>query len=161
MSIKPLQQAGDTIVEVLMVVVVLGVVVTSGYQIAVISLQSMQLAQERTYALKMAEGQVENLKAKALENPAILARTNGFCIDETATERDFGINGSPTTTMNAENYNNYPNQCRKDPNAGACTGICYYYGIRKVTDNAFTASVRWDGPRGNKQQVELSYRVYP
>lgn len=158
MSIKPLQQAGDTIVEVLIVIIVLGTVVAAGYGIATRSLQSTQLAQEKTYALKLAEGQLESLKAAAEQNPAILANTNGFCLNGTTSTDING--GSPTSTMASEIYANYPNECKKDPNNQNCASYCYHYGIKRVGDNSFTATVRWDGPAASKQQIELSYRVY-
>lgn len=160
MSIKPLQQVGDTIVEVLIVIVVMGVVVSAGYGIAVRSLQSTQLAQEKSYALKIAEGQLESLKAASSTNPAILARTDGFCLNETLAVQTITA-PSPTPTLEAENFASYPN-CKKDPNdpANSCASYCYYYGLKKVGDNAFTASVRWNGPRSNRQQIQLSYRLY-
>lgn len=161
---RPLQQAGDTIVEVLIVVIIMGVVVSAGYRIAVRSLQSTQLAQEKSYALKLAEGQLETFKAAIDQDPAIIGTTD-FCLTTDSNGvivRNPIASSSPADTMDGENYANYPNACKKDPNGGSCTGLCYYFGIRKVggASNNFTASVRWDGPRGNKQQVELSYRVY-
>lgn len=160
MSITPLRQAGDTIVEVLIVIVVMGVVVSAGYGIAVRSLQSTQLAQEKAYALKIAEGQLESLKAAATTSPAILSRADGFCLDGALAQQTI-TSPSPTPTLEADNFASYTN-CKKDPNdpANGCASYCYYYGLKKVGDNAFTVSVRWNGPRSNRQQIQLSYRLY-
>lgn len=158
MSIK-LRQTGDTIVEVLIVIVVMGVVVSAGYGIAIRSLQSTQLAQEKGYALKLAESQLERLKAAAAADPAILTKTNGFCVDDSLAAQDIA-NPSPTPTVASENYANYPAACKKDPNNANCASYCYHLSIKKVTDDAFTTSVRWDGPRGTRQQIQLSYRLY-
>jgi len=164
MSIKH-SQRGDTIVEVLMVVLVLGVVLSSTYAIAVRTLQSIQLQQERTYALKLAEGQLERLKAAAISDPTVLSGSSGFCLKDNLTKQD--LNGSPTVWMNFEptptnNYVNYKNAgCIKDPANGDCSGFCYHYGIRPLGSNGYLATVRWDGPSGRRQQVEIAYRIYP
>ncbi|MEO5627687.1 MAG: hypothetical protein ABIQ89_02260 [Candidatus Saccharimonadales bacterium] len=153
---KQLSQTGDTIVEVLIVIIVLGVVVSAGYRTAIRSLQSIQLSQEKTYALKLAEGQLESIKAKATQDPTILS-ASGYCLDSSLNSQT--ISPAPTNGL-PDNYVSYPVSCKVDPNGGSCTGLCYYVGVRKVSDNSITASVRWDGYAGKKQQVELSYRLY-
>lgn len=163
----PLNWAGDTIVEVLIVVVVIATVLASGYVIAVSSLQSIQLTQERTYALKKAEGQMENLKAAAAKDPTFIntaiANTVGFCLDSALTSYSTGA--SPTADPTVEVYTNYGTHCKEDPNDlvnNSCTAYCYYFAIKPVpTDpNDFLVSVRWYGPQGTLQQVQLFYRLY-
>lgn len=153
MSIKSLvtsSQRGDTIVEVLIVLVVLASVIGSAYVIATRTLQDNQNTQEHAYALKLAEGQIELLKAKSLYQPSVLSTPSPFCIND------------------SDPYNVVLGLCKKNPNNATnptdCTGgFCYSYGLSKVTspDNSYSAIVQWDSIRGNPQQVELVYRIYP
>ena len=149
-------QAGDTIVEVLIVIIVIGVVITSSYQIAVASLRSIQLAQERTYALKLAEGQLENLKAASASKPEVI-KTTSFCLDGSLTAKD--INGIPASNAADDDFSKY-NGCVEDPRSDGCKSYCYYYGIIPGASNNYTSSVRWEGADGTRKQVQLSYRVY-
>ena len=164
MSIKRrLNQTGDTIVEVLMVVIVISVVLSAGYGIAVRSLQSIQLEQERTFALKIAEGQLESLKAAAIKTPNVLADASNYCINNSGGTLSFPVvgGGSPHTDATQDQRADYGTNCTKDPNGGDCSGYCYMYAINPDPSNHnYTASVRWDGPRGSRQQVQLSYRMY-
>jgi type II secretory pathway pseudopilin PulG len=167
-TLTGLNWAGDTIVEVLIVIVVLGTVIASAYSIAVGSLQSVQLAQERAYALKVAEAQVERLKAVASgpDGAATLSSSSGFCIlVDSATAKTYPAlidSPSPTPDMDSDNYANY-HTCSQSPNGSACVpdGWCYYFGIKHdLATSNYAISVRWEGPRGKSQQVQLSYRVY-
>ncbi len=164
---KPLNWAGDTIVEVLIVVVVIGVVISGGYNIAVASLQSTQLVQERGFALKLAETQLESLKAANIKDPNFLTNAitlgSGFCVDSNLGYKQIA-GGSPTADIAVDIYSNYtaPSvNCFQDANnSPSCGSFCYYYGIKPLGSNNFLATVRWDSSRGNKQQVQLAYKVY-
>ncbi len=59
-----LNSAGDTIVEVLIAMAVLGAVLTGGYAIATSSLNGVRVSQERNEALKVAETQAEALRVQ-------------------------------------------------------------------------------------------------
>ncbi len=56
-------QAGDTIIEVLIALAVLGAIIGGGYAIATRSLNGVQIANERSEATKLAEGQLEAMKS--------------------------------------------------------------------------------------------------
>ena len=58
-----IKQRGDTIVEVMLALTVIGMALGVSYGIANRSLATGQLAQERTEALKLAESQLEILKS--------------------------------------------------------------------------------------------------
>jgi type II secretory pathway pseudopilin PulG len=60
---------GDTIVEVLVAVAVVGFMLSISYRLANRSLQASRSAQERSEALKLAEQQLERLKAVASKAP--------------------------------------------------------------------------------------------
>lgn len=57
-----LNKAGDTIVEVLIGLAVLGSVLTAGYSISTRSLNGIRVSQERGEALKIAEEQLEKIR---------------------------------------------------------------------------------------------------
>lgn len=165
-----LNQIGDTIVEVLVVIVVLSVVLISAYGIAVRSLQDTQTTQERAYALKVAEGQLERLRALAASGDPndVLNKTEGFCLDSNLVATDLP-SGTPAATPDTDVLTAYAAACHQDPNdlANTCNTYCYYVSIKRVSipstnpdEHAYTASVRWDSARGNHQQVQLSYKVY-
>ena len=159
------RQAGDTIVEVLIVIVVIATVLASAYGISIRSLQATQLTQERAFALKLAEGQLESLKSAAsVPGTTILDTSTGFCLDGVTPSAISG--GSPSNDYLTDQTVNYPEQCQRDPQGqsdGDCSSYCYYVGIKKSiggTGNNFVATVRWTSARGQREQVLLAYKVY-
>lgn len=58
-----LKNRGDTIIEVLLALSVLGTIIGGGYSVATRSLNGVRISQERSEATKIAEGQLEALKA--------------------------------------------------------------------------------------------------
>lgn len=81
--IKKKQQAGDTIVEVLLAMSVIGLILGMAFGIANKSVQIGQDAQERAEALKIAESQLEVFKSEFAGSAPLQARTeaNPFCLD--------------------------------------------------------------------------------
>lgn len=77
------RQAGDTIIEVLLAMSVIGLVLGMAFGIANRSVQIGQDAQERTEALKIAESQLEIFKSEFAGSSALQARTEDapFCLD--------------------------------------------------------------------------------
>lgn len=55
-------QRGDTIVEVMLAIVIVGMVVVSSYSTSARALRTGRFAQEQTEALKVAESQIEKIK---------------------------------------------------------------------------------------------------
>lgn len=55
---------GDTIIEVLIAIAVLGSIITGSYAIATRSLNGVRISQERGEALKIAESQIEIIKGR-------------------------------------------------------------------------------------------------
>ncbi len=80
--LRPLKDRGDTIVEVLFAVVVIGIVLTGAYAVVTHSLLAEQDAQEHSYALGLVQSQVEELRAYILVNsPATLPfKSQSGCI---------------------------------------------------------------------------------
>ncbi len=71
MSSRLIKQAGDTIVEVLLAIAILGVILAGAYVTANRSLNSEHDAQEHSQALTIAQAQIEDLHAGYnLKNPS-------------------------------------------------------------------------------------------
>lgn len=129
-------QRGDTIVEVMIATVVLTLIVGASYSIASRSLKAARQAQERTEALKIAEGQTETIKAKASSgsDPGMFTASN-FCFD---------TNGARTTTD--------------------CTfSQLYRVTINSVPSDQtrqFNVLVEWDSIGGlGVERIVINYRV--
>ena len=69
---KKLNILGDTIVEVMLVLVIVGAVMGSAYVITNFSLQTELIAQQRSEALNIAQNQLEQLKNLVFQNPNII-----------------------------------------------------------------------------------------
>lgn len=136
MSYQKLSQVGDTIVEVMISVVVLSLVVGGAYSVANRSLKMGRQAQERSEALKLAESQLENIKAKAATatDPALFS-ASGFCFNPTDT----------ITTSNCLFNNLYRVSIDSDP-----VGASYQFNI----------TVEWDSlGLTATEQIVMRYRV--
>lgn len=129
MSVKRLSQTGDTIVEVMICLAILGAAMVASYGIASRSLAQMQAAQERGEALNIAQEQIERLKQTLVVNrTAILPRSNGsiFCIN-----RNLVVSNVPNATT-----------CVSDSNPNYYVGIIYLdQDTGPGVDNEFIAVV--------------------
>lgn len=145
---------GDTIVEVLIVIVVLATVIGGAYSIAIRSQKANQQAQEHSQALKIAEGQLENLRS----NEATISE-NQFCFDTSGSV--IRINSAIPASAASDDFANYAG-CQQSADGGACTpnNFCYNVGITKTGDN-YRVTVRWDGINGSIDNVSLFYRMSP
>lgn len=82
-SLKPLlKQSGDTIIEVLIAMTVIGMVLGASFAIANRATLTGRAAQERTEALKLAESQLELLKVYAKDPSFNGGLFSSFCIDQ-------------------------------------------------------------------------------
>lgn len=147
-SFRNRNQRGDTIVEVLFALAVLGAVLGSSYVVVNRNVKTNQSSQERLAAVKIAESQLERLKVASVTNPAILA-SNDICLTETNQVE-------PSSS----------NRCRVDA-AGSPTSdvLAYRIAITKVTDTAtvikYKISVKWLNIRGaGDDTLDYFYEVY-
>ncbi len=138
---------GDTIIEVMISIVVLSMTIGGAYAIASRSLKAARQAQERGEATKLAESQIENIKAAAA-NPG--AGVNGQVF--TAANFCFNPSVNPALTTNSAN--------------------CFFSGLYHVKVNSvpapgysandyqFTINITWDslGTSGT-DQLTMYYRV--
>ena len=131
-----LSQRGDTIVEVMIAAVVLTLIIGAAYSIASRSLKAGRQAQERSEALKIAEGQAETIKAKAASgsDPGIFTAAN-FCFDTSGTRTDTACTFSQLYRVS---INSTPSDLTRQ----------------------FNVSVEWDSIGGlGKEQIVINYRV--
>lgn len=141
--IKQARQSGDTIVEVLIAVAIISIVITVSFATAQRSLQIGRRAQERTEGLKVAESQVEILKALApLTTPNIFDSTAS-----SPTNPTFCV--TPTQIINIG--------CAEGPDNR------YNKQITRVdngTESTFNIRVYWDSLRGGQEDIVISYRIH-
>lgn len=144
-------QRGDTIVEVMIVLVVLATVIALSYVTATRTLQDNQLTQERAYALKLSEAQLEKLKVAVKSNPSILsASPYGFCLNDA--NPPVAVAGTCQRSINATSPSD-------------CSTFCFNTSVTRISfsgDDAhsFRVTTNWNGPRGTDQAVTLVYKVY-
>lgn len=136
MKKKYLGSRGDTIVEVLIAIAVVSGVLGGAYVSASRSLNGSRQSQERGEALKLAEGQLERIKAATTSATTMTAP---FCMDS---------NNNPVAASNSA--------CK--PNLG---GPIYTETINR-SGNTFTVQISWDrAGGGGNENATLVYRVYP
>ncbi|MDB5183073.1 MAG: hypothetical protein JWO47_857 [Candidatus Saccharibacteria bacterium] len=145
---KSLLERGDTIVEVLISIAVAGLVLAITYSTMNRNLLVTQASQERTEATKIAQGQLELIKAHNDTGDTTI--TSGtFCLDASSTTAIPGFTGGSPLPSLPDNFANYPAGCRgKGLNGFYNIGITTNSGIYKVF-------VRWDSVLGNGQQDQV------
>ena len=135
---KIYKQRGDTIVEVLFAMAIIGLTLGIGYGIANRAIITGRDAQEQTEASKFAEAQLEKLILQSSRDPTYFSTTVGtpFCINPLVRVNDitlcrFGIDGR------------------------------YTVSIVRTGGGLFTVTGTWDNTRGNYQSTtSLVYRTY-
>lgn len=139
-----LNQGGDTIVEVLMAIAIVSLVLGGAYVTTNKSLRATRDAQEHTNALKLIEGQVEQIKSVAASDPdALFATTGSFC-----------INAGAITPASS-------NVCRLNSSGNPTTTPPIYNLSIVRSGNLFTASVAWDSVMGTgTAREQMVYRIY-
>lgn len=150
---KLLGSRGDTIVEVLIVVTILGFILMISYSVATRTQRTNRQTEEHSQALKIAESQLENLRAY----PSAISDAK-FCFD-TAGQVVALPAGVQAADYASENFTLYPAGCQRPPIGGTCASYCYYVSISKGSGDLYTVAVRWNGPTGKKDQVSLQYRM--
>src|SRR5258706_10324416 len=153
---KKLSYTGDTIVEVLIAVAVVGSVLGGAFAASNRSQRSTQQAQEHTTALKIAESQVELLKVSSDQtSSAIYTTPHLFCIDSSngSVVQDVitsGVNPVNIGTLLTTYATNSPGD--NSLNYGSCritNGVDYHIAIDRALvpptadQFTFTVHIRW------------------
>lgn len=128
------REAGDTIVEVLIAIIIVGAVLVGAYSAANKSSQSIRVAQERTEGAKYAAAMVERLHA----DPATYAAGPAtFCKN--------GTSASVATSCPAD---------------GLSGGLQYYTLVKRTgTPATYEVTTQWDSLRGVPENVVYLYRT--
>lgn len=148
-KLKRLTSRGDTIIEVMVVLAVLGLALSISYATASRSLTQARQAQENTEATTLLQTQIEQLRGNYDVPSTITSKyiyTNPyFCLNN-------GVRTNLTGT-DIKDYGSYPPECKfKDDR--------YHVAIQYDSPSTFTATVVWDDLSGNDQsKVTLSYRL--
>jgi prepilin-type N-terminal cleavage/methylation domain-containing protein len=156
-KLTPLRQKGDTIIEVLIAISIIGFILGGAYVTSNNSLLATRDAQEHGAALQLLQTEVELLKEVTDSNPNAIfgaVAPNPFCISTSST-----VISSPVSSP--------PAACKMDGDAqptaaqpqyvvsishGACPG---------ATCNTFIAKTSWPSIQGRvTDQEQLDYRLY-
>lgn len=162
--INKMGQAGDTIVEVLIAMAVLSAILGGAYISANQSLNNSRQAQERGEAAKVANSQLEQIKAYAkdpVKHGLMFDPNKIFCIDSAGNVKDIpGFpaydppDNSPLPENDNWNNNSFPTEC-------TFQGL-YHASIRYKypgADSLFTIAIRWDRFGGKKDEMRMLYRL--
>lgn len=132
--LKQLRQAGDTMVEIMIALAVVSLLIGGAMASSRESLRSTQRAAERSEAQKIAESQVEQLRAR------------GFTNIGTATNFHFSSTGAQTN------------------GAGTVSGTGINFTViitrASATDHVFTVTSSWVPAAGGTDSVTYRYEVY-
>ncbi len=131
-----LGDVGDTIVEVLIVIAVVGLILAGAFVSSNRSTQVTRTAQERGEALKVAETQLERIKIAKATGAPTLATSGTFCFD---------ISGAYFASTT----------CSISP-----LGLEYRATVTAVSLNRYSVRVEWDALAGaSTNKVQLDYNV--
>lgn len=153
-------QDGDTFVEVLIAIAVVTSVLGIVYATMNRNLAIMRNNQERTEASKIAQSQIEAIKA-AMATDAGRSRINSFdsnapfCISLTNGDIDeISVSATPVASLQAD--------ILSSANYDTCISSFYHYVVKRNgsgLDPTFTITVRWDTLGGGRSQTQMTYRV--
>lgn len=167
---------GDTIIEVLISIAIVGLVIAGAYALASRSLQQGITASERTEALKLAEGQIEHLKLRhrvAWTNNFYDTDNNNFCLGTSATGvgqpgwdpivNNFNPTVTPTTlTVSSGTEPGYINTSEQVRCVSSHTNPKYFIDITfrgsNIPNPTYLITVRWNAIGGGQNQTQLYYR---
>lgn len=126
-------QSGDTIVEVLIAIGIVGLMLASAYAITNRSNRSLQDAQERGQALKLVETQIELLRnSGSLPVGSTCFKSDGTAASGTTCK--VGADGQPTTTQPA-------------------------YTLSITSGTVYTVRAAWSSVLGVQTNVTVYYRL--
>ncbi len=138
---KILNQTGDTIIEVLLAMTIIGLILAGAYATSSRSLNTSQYSQERTRATRIAESQIEQIKSLgiAISDPRLVG---SFCIDISQAQPIIAIAGGA-------------------PFPAGCVEETFFNKSLSLSGDTYTIVVDWTPPGGsdsNKANVTLVYR---
>lgn len=147
-------QNGDTIVEVMLAIVIVGMVLVASYSASARALRTGRFAQEQTEALKLAESQIEKIKYVAGLDASVTP-PNVFDVSQPANQV-FCIDDSipfKKVLLSDIDYN------------AACTKISGLYSLLVTYDgtaaDVFTVKVTWERQATDQLGVvQVAYKLH-
>lgn len=145
------RQAGDTIVEVLIAIVIISTILTGAFAVSQHSVKAVRDSQEHAEVAQLLQGQIEMLRSAAEKSsPDVFSAPAVFCL---TTDSSNNIAIVPITS-GVSNYAGYPPQCKLENNL-------YNINIQyNSSANTFTATANWDSITGSPAQEQLVYSAY-
>lgn len=131
MSKIKFNQAGDTIVEVLIAMVILAFVLTGAYTSAQYSLNNITNAENRITASNIASGQIESLKEVLATNPTSIKVVNGG--DFYINNNGYVATSNPQSVIEGASF--YYEFVKPQ--------VVYFSGTDTINDYIFTVNVYW------------------
>ncbi|MBI4033492.1 hypothetical protein HY379_00655 [Candidatus Saccharibacteria bacterium] len=148
------RQTGDTIIEVMLAVTVMGVALAASYSLSNRSFHTAQNTQERTAALSLAQGQIEFLR------DSYLSGTSGGLVTKYNEGQPFCFNDSNGTDVSADG-SPYCNNYGPSDNKGLyAVAITYCGGSGCSPAGVFTVKTLWTGAgTASQNNVTLHYKL--
>lgn len=149
-------QRGDTIVEVLLALAVLGAVLGGAYVISNRNIITNRMSQERLEATKLAEAQLEKIKSEA-------SRENSSFFDSFVTRNNFCFsspNATATSSGSSCRLNASGNITTEDPSYHVNITTSPPVGSRPQPARLFNVTVEWTNAKGSgEDRLNLLYEV--
>jgi hypothetical protein len=145
---------GDTIIEVMMSLMIVSMALGFSYRLASNSTRIGQEAHERTEASKLAESQIELMKASVDAGNLFVLTPNSFCMIQNSVNIRNLAAGTPASDAASDgDFSAYHSDCKRS-----------FYAIGIVPSQSgstyeYAVTVRWDGATGNRQEVKLMYKL--
>lgn len=151
---RRLNQKGDTIVEVLVVLAVLGLAFGISYATANKSLAHSRNAEEHSQALGQITNQIELLRdVVAAQDNSVFIHTSAYCL-----KPDHSMSATfakPSSDARVINLDTYPADCVDDLYHKSIT---YTPG---TAEDLFEFRIVWDGPGSTgRQQETITYKIH-
>lgn len=146
------RQRGDTIVEVLIAIAVSSALLMITYSTMNRNTAVIRANQERSEAIRIAQGQIESLTRLLAADPSPIPNDNNaaFCIyPEVRT-----LASVPDTGMDSDNFDKYQ--------SSGCVDNFYHFAIaRQGSSNNYRVYVRWYrfGANDRRDQIIMAYRA--
>lgn len=170
---------GDTIVEVMLALAILGLVLGGAYVVSNHNTLNERRAQERGVALQLAQGQIESMKQFASESSLATAYNSPFCMGLTSTSNGLTLNSTTSTYAPRANINpltytpSIKNPCYVDSSGNPSLTQPLYHLSEKLTgvttlqtcsanfDCIYKVQVNWPDVDGSTLDVlTLYYKLY-
>lgn len=141
------RQAGDTIIEVMSAIAILGLAIGAAFSLSTRSFHSAVSTEEHTEALYLAQGQAEFLKNVGLNNATatlLTTQNNGvFCFDDDS--------GTPSAASSGT--------CTSYKGSIYDVSITYCNGVGCGQQNVFTIQTNWTSSgTGTPNNVTMYYK---